>query len=476
MFDYSKKQENREVLNIDQKLYKRPISKTVREAIRREIGLAPIKKVIEMNTQTLPDEASLKDIDLESKDNVVYDYKQDKINEVQSSTEKNGFTETVQSPTIESSFGITATEINLSTQKEKRAYSYEYVPDFDRAERLSDQTGGEIQIGYSLTGLMNTQTGVIQSQGQIPTRIEINLENKGINVPLINEEGMQAFLQKKGLAIEGNLILVARNQDIIDSELDSGYAKKFYFNKNIQELPSISNASYLLFAGVKTGNVLIRYQLKNKEIAQKIIYVGDGEMSYEQPMFNQSSREIYSFTTRNLLGQKNKELNISGDLINYFATTNLARKKSLNNYEMKIPETVNGMRKYFEFKHLKDSVFVGTWDNQNIEIPGNEFIGKVLEMNQINSLKDRCVVQVNLSKDLRDLKVNGKNRSGEMFVETSSLDRDGNFTKDNFEGAEKLFITGDLEGIFSMKLDYTDGTSEFVKTFCSEGTYLVEQL
>ena len=199
-------------------------------------------------------------------------------------------------------------------------------------------------------------------------------------------------------------------------------------------------------------------------------------MSYEQPIFNESTREIYSFTTRNLLGQKNKELNISGDLINYFATTNLARKKSLNNYEMKVPETVNGMRKYFEFKHLKDSIFVGTWDNQNIEIPGNEFINKVLEMNQINSLKDRCVVQVNLSKDIKELKVNGKNRSGEMFVETSSLDHDGNFTKDNFEGAEKLFITGDLEGIFNMKLDYTDGTTEFVKTFCSEGTYLVEQL
>ena len=97
-------------------------------------------------------------------------------------------------------------------------------------------------------------------------------------------------------------------------------------------------------------------------------------------------------------------------------------------------------------------------------------------MNQVSSLKDRCVVQLNLSKDLRDFKVNGKNRSGEMYVETTYLDIDGNFSKDSFEKAENAFIVGDLEGQFSVKLDYTDGSTEFLKTFCSENTYLVEQL
>ena len=96
-------------------------------------------------------------------------------------------------------------------------------------------------------------------------------------------------------------------------------------------------------------------------------------------------------------------------------------------------------------------------------------------MNQIDSLKDRCLVQINLSKDVKEIKANGKNRSGEMLIETSFLDSDGEFSRES-DLAKNAFLVGDLEGQFSVRLDYTDGTTEFLKTFCSEGTYLVEQL
>ena len=96
-------------------------------------------------------------------------------------------------------------------------------------------------------------------------------------------------------------------------------------------------------------------------------------------------------------------------------------------------------------------------------------------MNQVSSLRDRCVVQLNLSKDIREIKSSGKNKNGEMFVETNFLDKDGNFSNES-EMAEKVFIIGDMSGQFGVRLDYTDGTTDFLKTFCSEGTYLVEQL
>ena len=198
-------------------------------------------------------------------------------------------------------------------------------------------------------------------------------------------------------------------------------------------------------------------------------------MYFEDPEFLATKRETYNFTTRNLLGQKRKELIINGEAITYFNTNNTAKKKALNAYDIKIPTLTSGMRKYFEFKHLKDSIFVGTSSEKEIEIPGYDFIAKVLEMNQISNIKDRCVVQVNLSKDLREVKTSGKNRSGEMFVETSFLDKDGNFSNES-EMSEKIFVVGDQEGQFNMRLDYTDGSTEFLKTFCSEGAYLVEQL
>ena len=270
--------------------------------------------------------------------------------------------------------------------------------------------------------------------------------------------------------------MIALDPSIADTEIDSTYAQKILLDKNFKLATAANGASYVLFAGVKTGNILVRYLLTNKESAQKILYVGDGEMAFESPNFSSSQRETYTFTTRNLLGQKKKELIISGDAISFFNTTNNAKKKALNAYEIKVPTLVSGMRKYLEFKHLKDSIFVGAWNEKDIEVPSNEFIGKVLEVNQVSSLKERCVVQLNLSKDLREIKANGKNRSGEMFVETTFLDKDGNFSRDNSELAEKAFIVGDMEGLFNVKLEYTDGSTEFLKSFCSEGSYLVEQL
>lgn len=490
MFDYSDKSAPAAVKKtIDQKLYERPLSKTVQQAISREIGSAPVKKLMTMNTQKVFPEATQEsitkidnqEIDLNSDKNTIYDYSQSKSKKSKTeaqtaAAEVDAFMAPV-TKTEESQFTLRAKEINLSTQKRRQALTFEFVPDYDRAERSDDQGSGEIAFGYSLNGEMNTQTGVLQAQGMISTRVELNLGGKAnYEVPLINEEGMQKFLQKQGLSIEGNLIMLALDPSIIDTEIDSRFAAKFFFDKNFKPVSSASGASAVMYAGVKTGNVMIRYLLNNKESAQKIVYVGDGEMYFEDSEFLDSYRETFTFTTRNLLGQKRKELIIDGGAISYFNTNNIAKKKALNAYDIKIPPQISGMRKYLEFKHLKDSIFVGSAGEKDIEIPSNDFIGKVLEMNQVSSLKDRCVVQINLMKDLREIKANGKNRSGEMFVETSYLDKDGNFSRDSAEMAEKVFIVGDLEGQFNVKLDYTDGSTEFLKTFCSEGTYLVEQL
>jgi len=485
MFEYSDKvsPEAKVDRSIDAKLYDRPLSSAVKRAISRELGTTPIKKLEPVTTQknfAENEKIQIEDqeIDLNSPDTIVYDYSSEKTSKaLKASGESEAFAAPTELNTHETQFVIRAKELNLNTQKLSQLHGFEFVPDYDRAERMSDSAAGEIMLGYSLTGEMNTQTGLVQAQGIIPTRIEVALGSmKGLEVPLINENGIQKFLQKQGLSIEGNLLMIALNSNIIDTEIDSDFGAKFIFDKNFKPVQQINGASFVLYAGVKTGNVLVKYLLANKENAQKIVYVGDGEMYFEDPSFTTSSRETFTFTTRSLLGQKKKELSIDGGAISFFNTNTSAKKKTLNAYELKVPTLVTGMRKYLEFKHLKDSIFVGLSSEKEVEIPGNDFIGKVLEMNQVNSLKERCVVQLNLSKDLRGFTANGKNRSGEMFVETTYLDKDGNFTRDSFEYADKAFIVGDMEGQFSVKLDYTDGSSEFLKTFCSEGTYLVEQL
>jgi hypothetical protein len=483
MFEYSEKPEPVAVeKTIDQQLYERPMSKVVQRAISREMGSLPVKKLEKVSSQVEAKnilKVENQEIDLNSDEVTTYDYSLQKntnsISDAQT-VEKEIEAFTAGNKIEQAQFKLRAKEINLNTHKKRQAYSFEFVPDYDRSERSDDQASGEINFGYSLNGEMNTQTGLVQASGAIPTRIELNFNgNASFEIPLINEDGMQKFLQNKGINIEGNLILLAIDPSILDTEIDSKFDQRFYFDKDFKLVGQSNRASYVMYAGVGSGNIMLRYLLSNKEIAQKIIYVGDGEMYFEDPEFVSSSREVYNLTTRNLLGQKRKELIMPGENISFFATNIKSRKKALNAYEIKIPDQVKGMRNYLEFNNLKDTIIVGSSNERNVEIPSNDFIAKVLEMNQVGSLRDRCVVQLNLSKDIREIKSSGKNRNGEMFVETNFLDKDGNFSNES-EMAEKAFIVGDMSGQFGIRLDYTDGTTDFLKTFCSNGTYLVEQL
>lgn len=476
MFDYSKESRTAVVAkSIDQKLYERPLSNTVKTAITRELKK---EKGNTQNVKTAPvatQEKSTNEIELS--DEVEYEYSKNDNNKINESA-LNSFNskEIENSEKLSTQFTIRAKEINLNTHKSKIAHSFEFIPDYERIERSDDKSNGEINLEYSLSGDMNIQTGVIQAQGVISTRVELNLGNsKGIEIPLLSEDGVQLFLQKMGISVEGNLILLALNNSIVNTDIDSKFAKQLFFDKDFKYLASGVDAKYVMYAGVKTGNILIRYFFNNNESAQKIIYVGEGEMYFEDSSFNKGDREAYSLTTRNILGSKSKELVIKGSDITFFNTNREAKKKAINVYEMKMPTLVSGMRKYLEFKHLKDSVFVGTSSEKKIEIPENNFITKVLEINQINNLKDQCLVQINLKKDIKEIKASGKNRSGEMLVETSFLDSDGEFSRYS-ELSKNAFLVGDMEGQFSVRLDYTDGTTEFLKTFCSEGTYLIEQL
>jgi hypothetical protein len=490
VFDYSENDKAAKVVNepVSKKMFDAPISNSVKEAIERELHKSPSKKrlttqVAMATPKKLAPETSDVDLDkvMNDEDSIVYDYSKQSLASVtkKETTEKTiaGFSAlTTQDMGTQVEFTVKAQEINMTTQKVRQSFGFEFVPDFDRADRMDDQTSGEIKLGYSITGNVNTQTGVVQAQGMIPTRVELNLLNKEINVPLINEVSIQKFLMKKGLDITGNLLMTAVDDSIQDVEIDSQYQAKIFFTDKFKVVAGQDNAAYVMFLGVNNGNVLIRYLLDNKETAQKIVYVGEGEMYFEDPDFVGTQRELYTFTTRSLLGRKVKELNVDGGDISFLGTKVVSKKKTLNSYEIKVPELVDNSRKYLEFKHLGSSLIVGTAETKEIEIPSNDFIGKVLQVNQLSELGERCMVQVNLTKDLRDFKVGGKNRSGEMFSETSFLDNDGNFSRDNSELAEKMFITGDLEGIFSVRLDYADGSTDFLKTYCSQGSYIVEQL
>jgi len=63
-----------------------------------------------------------------------------------------------------------------------------------------------------------------------------------------------------------------------------------------------------------------------------------------------------------------------------------------------------------------------------------------------------------------------------MALITTYLDNDGHWSQEPTELTEQMFIAGDERGSISLRVEYLDGSKDYLQTFCSYDTYLVEQL
>ncbi len=133
-----------------------------------------------------------------------------------------------------------------------------------------------------------------------------------------------------------------------------------------------------------------------------------------------------------------------------------------------------GTREYFERRHVKESIFVGTWSNSPLIIPSEGYIRYVLDQFDING--NECLVQLNLSKPIQRAVYSSKNDEYQNIPKALYLDRDGKFYESSSDETNRIFLMGQKQGIMNIKLDYIDGSSQFIQSYCSNNTYLVEQL
>ena len=147
-------------------------------------------------------------------------------------------------------------------------------------------------------------------------------------------------------------------------------------------------------------------------------------------------------------------------------------------YRYTKPWSMKGERTYMEVNHLESPVFVGMARGQTIELPSMEFVAEIFQYLNIDGLNsNECLLQFNLpAKEVADMKIIGENGLGPMSFEQKYLDKDGIFSDYISPKTEKMIILGNEEGIFPMEVTYADGTKDFLRTYCSPGSYLLEQL
>jgi hypothetical protein len=373
---------------------------------------------------------------------------------------------------------IKVTDALINKSISTQITDFELIPQYDRNERISDHGTGSIVINEKLNNEMSVVRGTVIAKNKVRTNVDITVE-KGdyqIDIPLMDQELLNSFLDKKKLEGLNGFLLIDLDESIDSVDIDSSFEAKIFLTDNFKVTAEEEEYRYILYVGVEPGNALVHYLTLKDEVIQKIVHITEGEVYFEGTLILDSKVEKVELYETKLLGNSKMELNIEGSEIAYFNTDIKAKSIGLNLYQYKRPKMMLGMRKYLELKHLGESIYLGHWDKRKAEVPSRDYIEYIMNTLDIESLNTRCLIQVNLKKKMTDFLTSGETAKGAMNLEVAYLEKDGMFNDEVTDLTTKAYLVGDMQGVVSAKISYEDGTVDYLQSYCSEDTFLVEQL
>jgi hypothetical protein len=367
----------------------------------------------------------------------------------------------------------------------KSAQGFEVRFSDEPSSSLEDYGSGEIVISDNLSSESMTRASTILKRGFAPTNFDLIVKDgsSSMTVPMIDTETfneLQAPFESTGPI---GAILVELDQDTEAFRIDSPSRRSIKLDGDMNQTES-EDYTYELILGVTPGNTLISYKTTRGEIVSKIIHVHEGEVTFDANIYERTSQDKIELLEEDLLGQEPSALVTSADRVKIFATNKSAKKLNDRTYELDFGLGTIAGRRYIELNHQSEPVFVGLRGNRSAVIPSESFMRHILSLVEGKGLTNRCVIQVNVTKKVTDVSVGTESSGDSLMALAKYLDTDGKFYDSASEKTKKVIIVGEnqssgnesLDSRVNLKVTYQDGSSEYVGSYCSPNTYLVEQL
>lgn len=385
-------------------------------------------------------------------------------------------------PDYSSRVSIHVVGTNLNETREES--SFEIRPMDSQTESYSDHNLGLVNIDLdSPTEKMNRSVTILK-RGYAPTNTDLIIE-EGISettVPMIEEKKFNELMapyETRGII---GAVLVELDEEVETASLDVPYSKMIYLDENLIEVKE-GTGIYQLFVGVKAGNTLISYKTKSGRDYSKIIHVHEHELTFDLNFFEENIDTQISLMEEDLLGKEKAPLIISGSEVQHFASNKKMLKVKNNSFKTDFGKILLGSRKYIELNHLEEPIFVGYKYKDELNIPSESFMRYVLSSFNDNNLGDKCIVQVNLSRKVAEVEIFSESVRESLNTSVQFLDNDGKFYESTSPGTEKVIILGEInsekeyqDSKVNLKITYEDSTVDYLGSYCSPNTYLVEQL
>ena len=380
-------------------------------------------------------------------------------------------------------YDLSFIKIDLIKKKIEKLYNLEFRPHYNKSKRVTDSGLGKIEFREYPFNKFSRLAGSIFHHGSMITRISLPISEgiKKTNIPLIDISSFENYLNKNNLkGLGGSILIDFKEEDPLRILLDGAFEKKIYLDENLNISEYFGNHRYTLFVGVDPGNILLTFMKSKEKFSEKIIFVENSVVTYEFPEVENGSIRKFNLLKKNVMGNRKSSLSIDEDKIKLFNQPNTpVRKIGLNRYEFKTSLSEHGKREYLRLDYFDKTLYFGFGAEEQVTVPSKDFMLRVLDSFNLESLDKRCLIQINLKNAPLEVLVDGDSSFGPIDLETQFLDKEGVF-ESNVENlnelTDQIFILGDLQGIINLRINYINGQADTLQTICSADDYLIEQL
>ena len=378
---------------------------------------------------------------------------------------------------------VAAVGSDLNSNEKLQGFEIRFQDDL--SESQEDYGSGEISIESLLSQPKMTRSVTMLKRGFVPTSTEIIMEEgqSAVTIPMIQEDTFnkfQAVYERRGSV---GALLVELDDETEVAKIDIPFGDVIKLDGDLRRTDN-EDFRYQLFVGVKAGNALLSYHHSNGEIIKKIVHVHENEITYDANFYEDVVNEKVKIYEEDLLAKESSPLIISEDQVRIFASDSYAKKINNHTYKLYFGSSHLAGRRYLELNHQSEPLFVGIRDNNNVTVPSENLMRFILSNVEGAKLGNRCLVQVNLNKKAENVEVAAESVASSLMTYTQMLDSDGKFYDSISSKTQKVIIVGESQSSsdlsadakINVKIRYQDGSIQFLNSYCSPNTYLVEQL
>ncbi len=355
----------------------------------------------------------------------------------------------------------------------------------ENEESFMDYNQGLVKLEDTLRSKKNNRSIVINKLGYVSTHAEITMEEGWTEaaVPLIEKDKFDELIQKYESQGPVGILLVELDEETKNASIDVPYGEVINFDENFN-VTKENGAVYKIFIGVQAGNTLLSYETLGGELVSKIVHIHESATTFDSNFYEEVKTDFIKLFEEDLLSKELSPLNIQGEQLKVFAKKQFSQKINSNTYKISKTKKILGSRNYLELNHLEEPVFVGYQHDQRIVVPSENFMRQVIGNIKGNSISNSCVIQINLRTKVEEALFLSESVLNFLNIQAQYLDKDGKFYDSPGPNTEKMFLLGENMGSekinqdskINLKIKYVDGASEFLSTYCSPNSYLVEQL